>query len=108
MKFYKENFPEKDDLVLGKIKDISKFGINVELLEYNNKTAFLNFKDVTQKKKMYHIKKIIKKNKLYPFTVINVDTEKDIIDLSKRYQEKEEEDAFMSFYKNYKKCISNK
>ena len=104
--YYNTPFPNIDDIVLGKVIKMTDFGIDIELLEYCNKTAYLSFKDASNRRRLKGIKKQIQINKEYPFTVISVIEEKDFIDLSKKYQSKEEEAEFIEFYKKYKFCLA--
>lgn len=103
-RFYKNKVPEQDDIVLGKVKSMTQYGINIKLIEYNNMEAFLNFKDASNKKRLYQIKKQIKINKEYPLTVIDVDKIKNYVNLSKKYQSESEEIEYNNFYKKYKRC----
>ena len=103
-RFYKNNIPDEYDIVLGKVKSMTQYGINVKLMEYDNMEAFLNFKDASNKKRLYQIKKLIKINKEYPLTVMDIDANKNYVNLSKKYQTKEEEMEYRNFYNKYKKC----
>ena len=104
--FYKKNLPDKDDFVLGKIKKITDLGIDVDLLEYENLTAYLSFKDASNKKRIHHIRKLFKVNKELVFNVVSVVQDKKFVDLSKKNQTEEEENEFLIYYKNYKLCLT--
>ena len=103
-RFYKNELPLLDDIVLGRVVSLGEFGIKVRLPEYNNIDAFLNYKDASTKKKLYQIKKQVKINREYPMTVIEVNQEKKYINLSKKYLVESEEVEFKEFYNKYKIC----
>ena len=104
-RFYSKLLPDEGDMVLGKVIKFDNYGIQVLLQEYNNLEAFLNYRDASGSKKIKNIKKQIKLNKSYPFTVISVDEDKNFVDLSKRYQEKEDEEKFNEYHNKYRKCM---
>jgi translation initiation factor 2 alpha subunit (eIF-2alpha) len=106
IRFYENALPEKDDIVWGRVTKMDDMGIEVNLLEYNGLIAFLNYRDASRKKKLVKIKQEIKHNNEYTFTVISVEPGKNYIELSKRYQDKKEDEEFINFFKNYKCCMS--
>ena len=103
-KYYKNDFPNIDDFVYGTIIDINEYGISINLIEYN-KIGYLSLKDASNKKKFIRIKQELKTGKDYVFSVNNLDKEKDEINLTKKYQTKEDEEVFLQFIKKYKKCL---
>ena len=106
VRYYENQFPEEKDIVWGRVTRITEIGIDVVLLEYNGITAFLNFRDASKRSKLIKIKQEIKQNTEYTFTVINVNPDKNYVELSKRYQDQELDDEFILYYKSYKMCMS--
>lgn len=81
--FYKKKLPSIDDVVIAKVINISQYGIEVELIEYNNATGFINCGEVSRKKKV-NFNKLLTVGKDILLHVIQVDEVKCMIDLSKR------------------------
>ena len=48
---YKKKFPSIDDLVIAKIESVNEYGVAVTLPEYNNITGFIQYTEVSRKKK---------------------------------------------------------
>ncbi len=40
-RFYKQTFPEVDDVVMVRVKNVAEMGAHVNLLEYNNKDGMI-------------------------------------------------------------------
>ena len=78
--FYSNKFPEEGDMVYGKIVKFNEYGIKVLLKEYNDMEAFVNYRDASNSKRIKNIKKQLKNNKSYAFTVVSVDKDKEFID----------------------------
>ena len=81
--YYKKKFPSIDDVVIAKVINISEYGIEVKLIEYNNITGFINCSEVSRKKKV-NLNKLLTVGKDILVHVIQVDESKLMIDLSKR------------------------
>lgn len=81
--YYKKKFPSIDDVVIAKVTNISEYGIEVKLIEYNNITGFINCSEVSRKKKV-NFNKLLNIGKDILVHVIQVDEIKSMIDLSKR------------------------
>lgn len=81
--YYKKKLPSIDDVVIAKVINISEYGIEVELIEYNNVTGFINCGEVSRKKKV-NFNKLLTIGKDILLHVIQVDEVKSMIDLSKR------------------------
>ena len=81
--YYKKKLPLIDDVVIAKIVNISEYGIEVSLIEYNNAIGFINCGEVSRKKKV-NFNKLLTIGKDILLHVIQVDEEKCMIDLSKR------------------------
>ena len=97
---YKNKFPNVDEIVIGKIEKITELGIDVSLIEYDNIKGYISYSEVSRKKK-FNINKILTVGKDVHLIVINVDTIKGYIDLSKRTINDEEIKLFDEKYKKY-------
>lgn len=81
--YYKNKFPSIDDVVIAKVTNISGYGIEVSLIEYNGITGFINCSEVSRKKKV-NFNKLLTIGKDILVHVLQVDKNKHMIDLSKR------------------------
>lgn len=81
--YYKKKLPSIDDVVIAKVINISQYGIEVNLIEYNNARGFINCSEVSRKKKV-NFNKLLTIGKDILLHVIQVDEDKCMIDLSKR------------------------
>lgn len=81
--YYKKKFPSIDDVVIAKVINISEYGIEVKLLEYNDIMGFINCGEISRKKKI-NLNKLLTIGKDILVHVIQVDETKSMIDLSKR------------------------
>jgi len=82
-RFYRNEWPEKDELVIVEIQNVNEDGAYVRLLEYNNREALILASSVTRKR-VKNVKKILKLGTQDCMQVISVDKEGGFIDLSKR------------------------
>ena len=96
-RFYRAKYPKKDDVVIVRILERSEHGYNVELLEYNKK-GFVTLRELSRRTR-HRKKNIVSIGDEMPMSVVNVDPNKDIIDLSKRYINNSEVDGFMEKYR---------
>ena len=86
-RFYVNEFPKMNDLVMGQISEVEETHGVVELLEYGRKEAMVSASEFTRKRRGNIQKKIMqlkKMRKVDVYLVIGVDTEKGYIDLSKK------------------------
>lgn len=81
--YYKKKLPSVDDVVIAKVINISEYGIEVSLIEYNGSTGFINCSEVSRKKKV-NFNKLLTIGKDILVHVLQVDEDKNMIDLSKR------------------------
>jgi len=81
--FYKEKYPEIDDVVMVNVFSIAEMGAYVHLLEYNNIEGMILLSELSRRR-IRSINKLIRVGKTEPVVVIRVDKEKGYIDLSKR------------------------
>ncbi len=105
IRYYENKFPEVDDVVLGRVCRISEYGFKITLPEYRDMDAFLNFRDASKKKKLAAIKQEVKQNCEYTFVVINVDEDKNYVELARKDQSAEDDKEFYAYYKLYKHCM---
>ncbi|XP_031633822.1 eukaryotic translation initiation factor 2 subunit 1 [Contarinia nasturtii] len=82
-RFYKEKYPEVDDVVMVNVRAIAEMGAYVYLLEYNNIEGMILLSELSRRR-IRSINKLIRVGKTEPVVVIRVDKEKGYIDLSKR------------------------
>ena len=81
--YYKKKIPAVDDIVIAIVDKISQFGIEVTLIEYNNIKGFINCSEVSRKKRV-NLNKLLTVGKDIILHVIQIDEDKEFIDLSKR------------------------
>lgn len=81
--YYKKKLPSVDDVVIAKVINICEYGIEVSLIEYNGATGYINCSEVSRKKKV-NFNKLLTIGKDILVHVLQVDEEKNMIDLSKR------------------------
>ncbi|XP_023014631.1 eukaryotic translation initiation factor 2 subunit alpha [Leptinotarsa decemlineata] len=82
-RFYKEKYPEIEDVVMVNVREIAEMGAYVRLLEYNNIEGMILLSELSRRR-IRSINKLIRVGKTEPVVVIRVDKEKGYIDLSKR------------------------
>ncbi len=81
--YYNKKIPSIDDIVIAKVLNISVYGIEVSLNEYNDINGFINCSEVSRKKKV-NLNRLLTVGKDVLLNVIQVDISKQMIDLSKR------------------------
>ena len=77
----KEEFPEKGDLVIGEVQDIKNYGAFIELLEYRDKTGLVHISELSNSW-VKNIRNHVKNGQRVVAKVVEVDEEKDHINLS--------------------------
>lgn len=103
-KYYIKDLPDIDDVVYGKVKSYTEYGINVYLPEYDV-LAYLNFKNASMARRLKRIKKQLKVGTDHFFGVIMVDENKKYVDLDKKYQSNNN-DLLLVNHQNYKICLN--
>ena len=88
-RFYKEKFPEVEDIVMVNVQSIAEMGAYVRLLEYNNIEGMILLSELSRRR-IRSINKLIRVGRDECVVVIRVDKEKGYIDLSKRRVSQEE------------------
>ncbi len=103
MRFYSNEFPNIDDIVYVRFNKIStKYGIVVDLIEYNNIEGMIINSEI-QKKKTNAAK--LFRNKIIPCLVLNVDQIKGYVDLSYRRVLEEEKQKYQRQYPAIEKIV---
>lgn len=97
---YYKKFPKIDDIVKAKIEKIDQLGIEVSLPEYDNLNGYITYNEASRKKN-FNINKIFTVGHDVNLIVINVDYDKNYIDLSKRTISDNESDLFTVKLKKY-------
>ncbi|XP_022913104.1 eukaryotic translation initiation factor 2 subunit 1 [Onthophagus taurus] len=82
-RFYKEKYPEVEDVVMVNVRSIAEMGAYVHLLEYNDIEGMILLSELSRRR-IRSINKLIRVGKTEPVVVIRVDKQKGYIDLSKR------------------------
>lgn len=95
---YSKKFPVLDEIVVCKVINISEYGIEVVLNEYDNIKGFINCAEVSRKKKV-NMNKLLVVGKDVLLNVIKVDENKKFIDLSKRTVSQEDIQLFEEKHK---------
>eukprot|EP00047_Mylnosiga_fluctuans_P002496 m.224745 g.224745 ORF g.224745 m.224745 type:complete len:324 (+) comp11144_c0_seq1:36-1007(+) len=88
-RFYEQKFPEVDDVVMVKVRQIAEMGAYVELLEYDKIEGMILLSELSRRR-IRSINKLIRVDRNEPVVVLRVDKEKGYIDLSKRRVSPEE------------------
>jgi hypothetical protein len=77
-RFYKEKYPEVEDVVMVNVRSIAEMGAYVHLLEYNNIEGMILLSELSRRR-IRSINKLIRVGKTEPVVVIRVDKEKGIV-----------------------------
>ncbi len=88
-RFYRNRFPEVNEVVVVKVIKLEDVGAYVKLLEYNNTNALI-LRSEFSKKRIRSVKRLIKEGDMEVVSVLRVDSEKGYIDLSKSRVNKED------------------
>jgi len=82
-RFYRNEWPEREDLVVVEIRDVNEDGAYVKLLEYNDREGLILASNTTRKR-VKNVKKLLRLGCQDYMQVISIDKEGGFIDLSKR------------------------
>jgi len=82
-RFYEQQYPEVEELVVVNVRHIADMGAYVTLLEYNNIEGMILLSELSRRR-IRSINKLIRVNRNEVVMVLRVDKEKGYIDLSKR------------------------
>lgn len=94
MSYYSNEYPDINDTVIVEIESFSEHGIYCKLIEYEDKEGFLLYSELDKKIYYDRYKYFNFKNK-YPMTVVNIDYEKGLIDLSHKKIKSDERDMHL-------------
>jgi translation initiation factor 2 subunit 1 len=97
MSYYENNYPEINEVVYVKINSVSEHGIYCSLIEYDNKEGFLQNTEM-DKKIYYDRKKYFNFTKVYPMLVIDINFDKNHIDLSHSKIKADERDKYIKYF----------
>ena len=100
-RFYRQDFPEENDLVMTIVIEIQDNGAYVVLPEYNNIQGLVPFTEVTRKR-VKNVNRLIKIGKQEIMIVVRVDKDKGYIDLSKKKVNAEEAGETEKYFKKAK------
>jgi|JI9StandDraft_1071089.scaffolds.fasta_scaffold210043_3 translation initiation factor 2 subunit 1 len=100
-RFYRNEFPEENELVVVKIRNVHDTGAYVSLLEYNEIEGMIPFTEVT-KKRVNTVSRLVKVGKTEIMMVLRVDPVKGYIDLSRKKVHMEEAQVRDQHYKKAK------
>ena len=99
----KKEYPEEGELVVGTVKNVQNFGAFIILDEYTNKEGFIHIAEIATGW-IKRIRNHIKEKQKVVCKVLNVDTQKDHIDLSlKRVNEHQKREKIQE-WKNSQKA----
>lgn len=82
-RFYENQYPDADEVIMVNVADIGEMGAYVTLLEYDNIEGMILLSELTRKR-IRSVHKLIRVKRNEVVMVIRVDKEKGYIDLSKR------------------------
>lgn len=75
VRFYEEEYPQMDEMVLAKIKEIEELGAYAHLLEYNNKQGMILMSELSRRR-IRSVNKLLRIGKDEFVMVIRADQEK--------------------------------
>jgi translation initiation factor 2 subunit 1 len=82
-RFYENQYPEPEEVVMCNVTEIGEMGAYVTLLEYDNVEGMILLSELSRRR-IRSINKLVRVNRTEVVMVIRVDKEKGYIDLSKR------------------------
>ncbi len=97
-RFYRNIFPEVDDLVIIRYQDTCDGYVNVALPEYGDLEGMIQFSELTKSKYRNHVNKIIKLDHEDVAQVVALDEEKKLIDLSRKHLKPNERQEYFDLY----------
>ena len=103
MRFYKNKYPEVDDIVICNVKEIIEESIYVELLEYGI-DGMVQLSNASSRRKKRSVC-LLKLNKQYPLLVIAVDKDKGYVDLSSKFLSNEDKNNANNKFIKYSKVL---
>eukprot|EP00400_MALV-I_sp_L67-5_P000453 gene453-1187_t len=89
-RFYREKFPEPEQVIMIKVRRVETLGAYVSMLEYNNAEGMVMLSELS-KRRIRSIKNLIRAGQIMAVAVIRVDQNKGYVDLSRRRVSHEEQ-----------------
>ena len=83
-RFYEEELPNENDLVVVQVKRVEENGAYVSLLEYGNKEGLVSPQEYSKISNMKSLHKVMRVGKIEIVKVICVDKKQGYLDLSKK------------------------
>jgi len=103
MRFYKNKYPDVDDIVICKVIEIIEESIYVNLIEYGI-NGMVQLSNASSRRKKRSVC-LLKKDKQYPLLVIAVDKDKGYVDLSTKFLSDDDKENANNKYINYCKVL---
>lgn len=100
MRFFNNETPKIDDIVMCNVEKIQEYCIYVKLIEYNDIQGMVQLADASTRRKRKSVC-LLKVNRKYPLLVIRVDEDKKYIDLSNKFLTDEDKDIALKRYNDY-------
>ena len=88
-RFYEEEFPAIEQVVVARVKDIGEMGAYAKLLEFNDKEGMILMSELSRRR-IRSVNKLVRIGRDEYVVVLRADTEKGYIDLSKRRTNQED------------------
>lgn len=95
IRYYKEQYPSIDDIVICIATDVEKTHVYAKLIEYNGIKGMIGLRDISEKR-IKNIKDFINEGEVYALLVVGVDENTGNIDLSNKFIT-EKDSAFERF-----------
>lgn len=100
-RFYEEEYPQIDEVVLAKVTEIEELGAYAHLMEYDNKQGMILMSELSRRR-IRSVNKLVRIGKEECVVVLRADQEKGYIDLSKRRATQEDHAAARNRYEKAK------
>lgn len=104
-RFYEQEYPEADDVVVVLVNNVEELGAYVSLLEYNNIDGMILASELSRRR-IRSMNNVIRVGKIETCVVLRVDKEKGYIDLSKRRVNEDDIKSSQEKYNNAKQVHS--
>jgi len=100
-RFYEEKYPDKEEVVVARVREIAEMGAYAKLLEYNEIEGMILMSELSRRR-IRSVNKLVRIGRDEYVVVLRADTEKGYIDLSKRRATTEDHTAADNRYKKQK------
>jgi translation initiation factor 2 subunit 1 len=101
--YYKSVVPKPEDVIFGKVKNITDSAIYITLTEYNDREGLIMFSEITKGKRSINFKKFFKPDTYYPFIVISADDK--TIDLSYKRLTEDDIEKYTNKFQQMRKLL---